>query len=228
MLRLQTLDLADRGHSDSARQVPADEVVPLTLISRAKTGLAALALKRHLGVSTAWLLHHEINCAMAKKDSTHRLDDAYPDRERAGGKPGRGSENKVPVVAAVSLKEAGHPMHNKLNLVSGLTSTAIGSWAKASLEPGNLVVSDGLCCFASVADAGSSHRPLVVSDVNPCDSPQLKWVNPVLGNLMTNLIGAFRPLKYSKHAIHYLAAFAYRFNRRFDLRTLIARLVVDV
>ena len=31
-----------------------------------------------------------------------------------------------------------------------------------------------------------------------------------------------------KYAGHYLAAFAYRFNRRFDLRGLVARLIVDV
>jgi len=66
------------------------------LISQAKTGLSELALKRHLGVSypTAWLLHQKINRAMAKQDSTHRLDgtvqldDAYLGGERAGGKPG--------------------------------------------------------------------------------------------------------------------------------------------
>ena len=206
------------------------------LISQAKTGLSALALKRHLGVSypTAWLLHQKINRAMAKQDSTHRLDgtvqldDAYLGGERAGGKPGRGSENKVPFVAAVSLNEAGHPMHIKLNLVSGFTSTAIGNWAKASLEPGTLVVSDGLGCFAAVTDAGCSHMPLVVGALKPRDLPQFKWVNTVLGNLKTTLAGAFHSLKYNKYASHYLAAFAYRFNRRFDLRTLIARLIVDV
>ena len=57
----------------------------------------------------AWLLHQEINRAMAKPDSTHRLDgtvqldDAWLGVERAGGKPGRDSENKVPFVAVVSL-----------------------------------------------------------------------------------------------------------------------------
>ncbi len=37
------------------------------LISQAKTGLSALALKRHLGVSypTAWLIHHKLMQAMA-------------------------------------------------------------------------------------------------------------------------------------------------------------------
>jgi hypothetical protein len=50
----------------------------------------------------------------------------------------------------------------------------------------------------------------------------------VLGNLKTTLAGAYHSLKYRKYAAHYLAAFAYRFNRRFDLRGLVARLIVDV
>jgi transposase-like protein len=186
------------------------------LISQAKTGLSALALKRQLGVSypTAWLLHHKINRAMTLQDSTHRLggvvqlDDAYLGGERAGGKAGRGSENKVPLVAAISLNHKGHPMHLKLSLVSGFTSTAIGTWAKASLVPGSLVSSDGLACFAAVADAGCTHEPIVVGGLKPRDLPEFKWVNTVLGNLKTTLAGAYHSLKYRKYAAHYLAAFA--------------------
>ena len=206
------------------------------LISQAKTCLSAMALMRQLGVSypTAWLLHQKINRAMARQESTHRLggdvqiDDAYLGGERAGGKPGRGSENKVPFVAAVSLNERGHPMHVKLNLVSGFTLNAIGKWAQANLMPGSVVTSDGLGCFAAVADAGCLHMPMVVGNLKPRDLPRFKWVNTVLGNLKTSLAGTFHSLKYGKYAEHYLAAFAYRFNRRFDLRTLIARLIVDV
>jgi hypothetical protein len=40
-----------------------------------------------------------------------QVDDAYLGGERCGGKPGRGSENKVPIVAAVSIDDAGHPGH---------------------------------------------------------------------------------------------------------------------
>ena len=91
------------------------------ILSQAKTGLSALALKRQIGVSypTAWLLHQKLNSAMAKQDSIQRLsgkvqlDDAYLGGERAGGKPGRGTENKVPFVAAVSLNKHGHPMSIK-------------------------------------------------------------------------------------------------------------------
>ena len=48
------------------------------LISQAKTGLSALALKRQIEVSytTAWLLHHKINRAMAQQDESHRLSGA--------------------------------------------------------------------------------------------------------------------------------------------------------
>ena len=206
------------------------------LLSQAKTGLSALALKRQLGVSypTAWLLHQKINRAMARQEATHRLegavqiDDAYLGGERAGGTPGRGSENKVPFVAAVALDEQGGPKYIKLNLVSGFTSVAIGKWASASLKPGCVVTSDGLGCFAAVTDAGCVHVPVVVGRLKPRDLPQFKWVNTVLGNLKTTLAGAFHSLNYSKYAENYLAAFAYRFNRRFDLRSLVMRLIVDV
>jgi ISXO2-like transposase domain len=112
------------------------------LISQAKTGLSALALKRQLGVSypTAWLLlHHKINRAMAAHHGGQRLsgcvqlDDAYLGGERAGGKAGRGSEDKVPFVAAVSLGEHGQPIHLKLSLVSGFTLNAISRWALANV-----------------------------------------------------------------------------------------------
>ena len=206
------------------------------LISQAKTGLSALALKRQIGVSypTAWLLHHKINRAMAQQDESHRLsgavqlDDAYLGGERAGGKVGRGSENKVPFVAAVSLNDKGRPFHLKLSLISGFTSQAISKWAKAALAPGTIVTSDGLSCFAAVANAGCVHIPVIVGALKPRDLPQFNWVNTVLGNLKTTLAGAFHSLQYRKYADHYLAAFAYRFNRRFDLRDLVAQIIVDV
>jgi transposase-like protein len=206
------------------------------LLSQAKTGLSSLSLKRHIGVSyrTAWLLHQKINRAMAQQEGTHRLDgavqldDAYLGGERSGGKAGRGSENKVPFVAAVSLDAQGHPKYFKLNLVSGFTSQAIAKWAKANLAIGAVVTSDGLGCFAAVSDAGCIHAPIVVGALKPRDLPEFKWVNTVLGNLKTTLAGTFHALKYRKYAEQYLAAFAYRFNRRFDLRGLVARLIVDV
>lgn len=42
------------------------------------------------------------------------MDDAYLGGERCGGKPERESENKVAIVAAASVDEAGHPQYVKL------------------------------------------------------------------------------------------------------------------
>ena len=69
---------------------------------------------------------------------------------------GRGSENRVPFVAVVSVDSNGHPLCVKFNLTSGFTSKAIGKWAQASLLPGTVVTSDGLGCFAAVADAATA------------------------------------------------------------------------
>ena len=73
-----------------------------------------------------------------------------------------------------------------------------------------------------------THWSPVVGDLGTRDLDLVKCVNSVTGNLKTSLAGAFHPLKYSKYASHYLAAVAYKFNRRFDLRALMGRLIVDV
>ena len=99
------------------------------LVSQAKTGLSALALKRLLGVSysTAWLIQHKLMQAMTERDSAYalsgdvQLDDVYLGGELTGGTPGRGSENKVPFVAAVSLSPEGHPLYTKMAAVPGFT-----------------------------------------------------------------------------------------------------------
>jgi hypothetical protein len=155
-----------------------------------------------------------------------QVDDAYLGGERSGGKVGRGSENKVPFVAAVSLSDDGHPLRAKLTPVPGFSLKAIAQWAQSCLAPGSTVLSDGLACFAAVGVAGCEHQPTVVAGRKPKDLPEFQWINTVLGNLKTSLNGAYHAFDFHKYAARYLGAFAYRFNRRFDLRTLHQRLLV--
>jgi len=204
------------------------------LISQAKTGLSALALKRYLGVSypTAWLVHHKLMQAMVEREARYVLsgkvevDDAYLGGELSGGTAGRGSENKVPFVAAVSLDPAGHPLRAKLTPVPGFTLKAIAAWANAHLSPGSCVVSDGLACFVGVGEAGCQHLPIVVGGRKPKELPDFHWVNTVLGNVKTGTTGAYHAFDFAKYAERYLGAIAYRFNRRFRLDTLPQRLLV--
>ena len=77
------------------------------------------------------------------------------------------------------------------------------------------MISDGLACFAAVADAGCANLPKVVGEQRPRDLPGFNRVITMLGNLNTTLSGAYHALKYRKYGGFYFAAFAYRFNQRF-------------
>lgn len=204
------------------------------LISQAKTGLSALSLRRQLGVSypTAWLIHHKLMQAMADREERYvlegkvQVDDAYLGGERTGGKVGRGSENKVPFVAAVSLTEDDRPVRVRLTPVTGFTLTAISAWARDHLAPSSTIFSDGLACFGAVTEAGCRHLPTVMAGRKPKEVPEFRWINTVLGNLKTSLSGCYHAFDFQKYVARYLAAFSYRFNRRFDLRTLHQRLII--
>lgn len=49
-------------------------------------------------------------------------------------------------------------------------------------------------------------------------------MNTILGNLKWNLVGVTRWVS-RVHLDRYLAEFQYRFNRRFDLRSMLSRLL---
>ncbi len=51
------------------------------------------------------------------------------------------------------------------------------------------------------------------------------WVNTILGNLKTAIAGTYHAFKFQQYAHRYLAEAQYRFNRRFDLRSMLPRLL---
>ena len=85
------------------------------------------------------------------------IDDADLGGERHGGKRGRGSPGKTPIVAAVETTLEGKPIRLKLRRVKGFRRTDIVSLAKRNFDPDSTVVSDGLRCFRAVLEAGCTH-----------------------------------------------------------------------
>jgi len=61
------------------------------------------------------------------------LDDADLGGEQNGDKPGRGSENKVSIVTAASLDEAGHPIHMKVAKIETFCFEALADWFQDAL-----------------------------------------------------------------------------------------------
>jgi transposase-like protein len=201
------------------------------LITQAKTGLSALALKRQIGVSynTAWSMKHKIMQVMKEQDDskplsgTIQLDDVYWGGERRGGKRGRGSANKVPFVAAISLNEEGYPIAMNMNVVKGFRLTEIAHWARQHLSPGSMVISDGLACFSAVLEAGCHHCSIVTGGgPKSVTKEEFTWVNTMIGNVKKAINGTYHAIN-SKHLPRYLAEFCYRHNRRFYLEDMLPR-----
>jgi hypothetical protein len=88
---------------------------------------------------TAWLLHNKIVQVLSERKKSYvlrvngQLDDAFQGGVQNGDKPDRGSENNVPIVAAVSLDEAGHRIHLKVAKVETYSFAAIADWAQDAL-----------------------------------------------------------------------------------------------
>jgi transposase-like protein len=201
------------------------------LITQAKNNVAALELKRHLGVSypTAWLMKHKLMEVMRLREDGRRLtgrveiDDAYLGGALPGGSPGRGSENKVSFVAAVQTTETGQPVVACFAKLP-FTKKALSDFAAKSLMRPLTIVSDGLNCFSALQEAGVHDVTVTGGGAASVKLPQFKAVNTVLGNLKTSLAGTYHAFGFSKYAHRYLAQVQYLFNRRFDLGIILMRL----
>lgn len=179
-VRLRTRALLQCRHcrhqtSLTAGTIFAATKLPLTtwflamfLLTQQKNGIAALELKRHLGVSylTAWRIKHKLLQVMKERDDQRPLggviavDDADWGGERHGAKRGRGSPNKVPFIAALSCHDAGHPIGLRLGRVAGFRKTEVERFAKRHFDPNAIVLSDGLAACRGIASAGCEHQPL--------------------------------------------------------------------
>jgi hypothetical protein len=173
------------------------------------------------------------------------LDDAYLGGVRSGGKRGRGAAGKTPFVAVVETSLDRKPKRLRLQVVKGFRKAEITKLAQSSFAAGANVVSDRLTCWQAVAKAGCDHFPMATGSGRKAALwpsftlrwllPSLAsrseplaswrgWVNTTLGNIKTALAGTYHHVS-SKHAQRYLASFAWRFNRRYQLDTLTERLM---
>src|SRR3954453_17347833 len=202
-------------------------------LAQGKNGISSIELGRRLGVKrqTAWLVKNKLMGGMAAREASKpklagrvEIDDAYLGGERTGGKRGRGAAGKTPIVAAVETTAERRPRRLRLSVVKGFRKREVEKLAKAVIEPGATVVSDGLSCWPAVAKAGCSHVPIVTgSGKRAAGWAPFKWVNTCLGNIKTAIAGTYHHVS-AKHAQHYLTSFAYRFNRRYQLDSIVERL----
>ena len=233
--RLQTSLIA--GTIFEASKLPLTKwFLAMFLLTQSKNNISALSLMRHLGVAynTAWLIKQKLMEVMSRAEDSRELsgrveiDDAYLGGERTGGQVGRGAEGKVPFVAAVQTNEQGHPLYVRLDPVASFSKAELQAWGNRFLSAETVAISDGLNCFKALASVIAQHESVIVgSGKQAAQHPSFRWVNTVLGNLKRALSGTYHSFNFAKYARRYLAEFAYRFNRRFNLRTPMSSLITD-
>ncbi len=239
-LRTRKLFQCKRQVRLTAGTVFQDTKLPLTAwfaavyhLTQAKEGISSIELGRRLGVrrQTAWLVKHKLTRAMAAREAEKpklegrvEVDDAYLGGERPGGKRGRGAAGKAPIVAAVETTAERKPRRLRLTVVKGFRNKEVERIAKRDLEPGANVVTDGLSCWPAAEKAGCEHFPMVTgAGERAATWAPFRWVNTCLGNIKTAIAGTYHHVS-PKHAQHYLTSYAYRFNRRFRLDSIVERL----
>lgn len=202
-------------------------------ITQSKNNISALELKRLLGICyrSAWRLKHKIIQSMLERENKRilegivQLDDAYLGGRNSGGKAGRGSENKIPFLAAVETDNSGNPRHAIYSIVDSFNKNSLKKWSEKKLAKNTTVITDGLFCFNALAETGVKHTKTVVgTNRKSSDLKCFKWVNIILSNLKTAISGTYHSIKIGKYASRYLAEFQYRFNRRFNMDNMVDRL----
>ena len=190
-------------------------------------------LARTVGISAnaSLRIKHKLQQVMKDRDDRKALvgvlliDDVYLGGKKRDGKRGRGATGKKQFVAALSLSSKGHPLFLKLSQLRGFTKTEISAWSRKYIHPGSHVISDGLNCFPGVAETAGQHEPILTHNGAKYDERTVfRWLNTVIGNVKNALRGTYHAIS-GRHLPRYLAEFCYRFNRRFELHTMVDRLL---
>lgn len=202
------------------------------LVTQNKNNISALSLKRHLGVAycTAWRVKHKLLEAMARRECARLLrgvvvaDDAVLGGVHSG-KSGRGSENKAPFVAAVELNDNGYPQQVRFDAIDDLKGETLATWAKSALHPSVHLVTDGLSSFAAAGAVVADYGAIIVSPRKSSELEPFRWVNTFISNCKTAIQGTYHHFDADKYRDRYLAEAQYRVNRRFDLHSLVGRML---
>ena len=199
------------------------------LITQTKQGISSIELGRRLGTTqtTAWKIKTKLAEVMRLSNDDEPLegrvemDDAYLGGQRSGGKTGRGSPGKRPIVVAVQTIDGGKPARLKIRRIARFKRRRVKQLAKRIIAVGATVVTDGLSCFRGLADAGCDHIALPTgSGRRAVQHASFQWVNTMLANIKTAIVGTYKSVS-KKHMVRTLAEFEWRFNHRENLAAMI-------
>ena len=204
------------------------------LASQHKKGISALQLQKFLEVKsykTAWTMLHKIRQAMAKQSESWQLlglielDDFYIGSKSTGGKRGRGSEHKKPLLAAIEVVSNKKPRFAMLEMVPNLEKETIEPLLDKRIQKKSTLKTDAYTSFRFLPTDGYYHFPKVLNTTEKV-AEHLPWVHILISNFKNTMRGIFHGVS-SKYIQRYLNEFIYRFNQRFWESQLFDRLLLD-
>lgn len=207
-------------------------------MSQGKKGISALQLGKEIGVSypTAWLMAHKIRKAMADREQGRKLrglveaDEGYVGgKERGGGRIGRATQTKSIVAVAVEHwkeGEAGRPPipgRAALAVMPDVSTRSVRQFLESKLKPRTALWTDAWPGYWGLSWRGFPHAAIPLGEGHERTQRFFPWVHILLSNLKRFLLGTHHKPQ-PKHLARYVAEFTYRFNRRWQERSLFHRL----
>lgn len=190
------------------------------LMMAQKTGLSARNLCDTYGFGsyqTAWGWLQKLRSVMIRSGRERlcgrvEVDETYIGGQKTGTR-GRGAAGKTLVLVAVE-GNATKLGRVRFRCVSTINAETAELFVKDYIEPGTVVVTDGLGAYNGLKAAGFDHQPHVLSKEGDKARQQLDHVHLVISLLKRWLVGTHQGAVTPAHLQAYLDEFAFRFNRR--------------
>ena len=186
-----------------------------------RTGLSAKNLSDTYGFGsyqTAWGWLQKLRSVMIGVGRERlvgrvEVDEAYVGGQKEGTR-GRGAEGKTLVLVAVEGDTKKKLGRVRFRCAAAINGNTVESFVQDYVEPGAIVVTDGLSVYDGLGDAGFDHRAHTISTGGAAARKQLEHVHLVISLLKRWLGGTHQGAVTPSHLQAYLDEFSFRFNRR--------------
>ncbi len=191
------------------------------LMAQTRGGISAKQIQRETGVTykTAWrmcqLIRSRLGEGQDPMGGSVEADESYFGGKMKGGKRGRGSENKTPVLGIV--KRGGKVKTFKVENVQAKTLMPL---VTESVETGSTVYTDELPSYNSLKGLGYEHKQIphamkvyVIGDIHT------NTIDGFWGNTKNGIKGVYHQVS-PKYLQNYLNEYGFRYSHRNDVRPM--------
>ena len=189
-------------------------------VTTAKSGLSAKTLERTLGTSyrVAWTMLQRYRVAMVRAERERLSGDVEVDETLVGGvehggKPGRGTQKSI-VVIAVEVKQPKGFGRVRMRHVPDSSGASLVPFVCDVVAPGAVVLTDGWRGYTDLPRHGYMRRKIVLSSSGDPAHVSMPCVHRVASLLKRWILGTHQGSVDPAHLQAYLEEFTFRFNRR--------------